>query len=159
MSAAEEDKETTKLNAASVEDELREVFQLFDVDGDGSITHIEVGRVLNRLGKKFDEAEVKAMIARIDKDGNGEIDFLEFLLMMTDRVKNLHDVDEMKECFQVFDADGNGYITPEELCELMKSVGENITQEDIKLMIGEADQNDDGLIDFEEFQKMIQDGP
>jgi len=55
----------------------------------------------------------------------------------------------------VFDCDGNGFISREELAKVMKSIGEELSEEDLTEMITEADKNGDGLIDFQEFAQML----
>lgn len=57
---------------------------------------------------------------------------------------------------QVFDKDGNGKISQQELKLVMKNLGENLTDEEINEMIREADDNGDGEVDYEEFVKMMQ---
>ena len=51
--------------------------------------------------------------------------------------------------FQVFDIDGNGYIDANELKLTMQNLGENLTEDDVKAMIREADTNGDGMIEYE----------
>ena len=56
---------------------------------------------------------------------------------------------ELKAAFDVFDKDGNGTISSDELRHLMKSIGEDLTDADIDEMIKEADKDGDGNIDCE----------
>ena len=51
------------------------------------------------------------MINESDADGNGTIDFPEFLTMMARTMKDTDSEEEIKEAFRVFDKDGNGYIS------------------------------------------------
>lgn len=141
--------------------ELREVFTLFDVDGDGHISSAEIMGLLKRLapGKRFTETDAMNMIARFDDDGDGDIDFEEFVKMMSASFENLKEADELQEVFKLFDADGNGSISCEELLEIMKATGEDITLDEVKLMIEDVDSDGNGQIDFHEFKKVIQDGP
>ena len=79
--------------------------------------------------------------------GTGEIDFSEFLTMMT----SSHHIDldeEMKEAFKVFDKDGDGFISAAELKEVMKSLEEKLSDEEVKEMLTEADTDGDGKIGF-----------
>ena len=54
-----------------------------------------------------------------------------------------------REAFAVFDMDGNGYIDKHELKYVMRRLGENLSDEDLKAMFSEADINGDGLIDYD----------
>ncbi|KAG1413180.1 hypothetical protein G6F58_007637 [Rhizopus delemar] len=89
------------------------------------------------------DAELQDMVNDVDADGNGTIDFNEFLGL----VKNLktdNDADDLQEAFKVFDADGNGVIDREELHKVMSSLNETLTEEELDAMIKEADSNGDG---------------
>ena len=79
--------------------------------------------------------------------GNGEIDFPEFLTMMAKK----HQVDpeqELREAFRVFDKNGDGFISAEELRIVMTSLGERLTDKEVDDMLKEADSNNDGKIDY-----------
>jgi len=62
---------------------------------------------------------------------------------------------DLMAAFRVFDKDGNGFITRDELKEAMEMIGEPVTDEDIDNMITMADLNKDGKIDYEEFSKLL----
>ena len=55
------------------------------------------------------------MINEVDSDGNGTIDFPEFLTMMARKMKDTDTEEEIREAFRVFDKDGNGFISAAEL--------------------------------------------
>ena len=55
----------------------------------------------------------------------------------------------------MFDKDGNGKISSEELKIVMQNLGERLTDEEINEMIREADNDGDGEGDYEEFVKMM----
>eukprot|EP00468_Gymnochlora_sp_CCMP2014_P008225 CAMPEP_0167762388 /NCGR_PEP_ID=MMETSP0110_2-20121227/12739_1 /TAXON_ID=629695 /ORGANISM="Gymnochlora sp., Strain CCMP2014" /LENGTH=157 /DNA_ID=CAMNT_0007649255 /DNA_START=21 /DNA_END=494 /DNA_ORIENTATION=- len=140
-------------------EEMREVFDLFDKDSDGTITISELGVVLKSLKKNFNEKQLKEIIKKVDKNGDGQIDFEEFLKMMSNRVGTRNRDYELKEAFNVFDQDGDGYITASELSTVMKTLGEQIDKETIDLMIEGVDRDGDGEIDFNEFKMMMAEGP
>lgn len=111
----------------------------------------------------------------MDADGNGTIDFEEFLGLVKN-LKSDNEADDLKEAFKwvihinnefkewngllcilhrVFDADGNGLIDREELKRVMASLNEELSEEDLSAMINEADTDKDGQISFEEFKAMM----
>ena len=135
--------------------EFRAAFELFDKDRDGAITTKELGTVMRGLGQNPTEEELKQMIREVDLDGNGTIDFKEFLCLMVKKMKDTDTDEELLEAFKVFDRDGNGFITSHELRNIMNSLGENLSPEEIEEMVKEADQENDGQIDYDEFVKMM----
>lgn len=53
----------------------RTIFNLFDVDGDESITYEELGVVLRSMGQNPSDEELQEMIAEMDEDNSGTVDF------------------------------------------------------------------------------------
>jgi Ca2+-binding EF-hand superfamily protein len=92
-------------------------------DGDGTITTFELGTVMRSLGQNPTEAELQDMINEVDADGNGTIDFPEFLTMMARKMRDTDSEEEIKEAFKVFDKDGNGFISAAELRHVMTNLG------------------------------------
>jgi calmodulin len=135
--------------------EFREAFLLFDKDNDGTITTKELGTVMRSLGLNPTKAELQDMINEVDADGNGIIDYPEWLTMMAKKMKNTDSEEELVEAFSVFDKDGNGFISAAELRHVMTNLGEKLTDDDVDEMIREADVDGDGQINYEEFVKMM----
>ncbi|KAK2162459.1 hypothetical protein LSH36_98g03026 [Paralvinella palmiformis] len=133
--------------------EYKEAFSLFDKDGDGCITTHELGTVMRSLGQCPTEAELQDMINEVDADGNGTIEFSEFLVMMTKKKQDV--CGELREAFKVFDKNGDGNISSEELRQVMHNLGEHLTDEEISEMIREADKDGDGQVNYEEFVHMM----
>mmetsp|Transcript_12836 Transcript_12836/g.39506 ORF Transcript_12836/g.39506 Transcript_12836/m.39506 type:complete len:152 (+) Transcript_12836:179-634(+) len=135
--------------------EFREAFLLFDKDRDGTITVAELGKVMRSLDQSPSEQALKQMISEVDADGNGSIDFAEFLTLMARKMKHSDGQDEIREAFKVFDKDGSGKISANELWAVLTKLGEKLTEEEANEMIKEADLNGDGEIDYQEFVKMM----
>ncbi|GAA5801031.1 hypothetical protein HPULCUR_006473 [Helicostylum pulchrum] len=135
--------------------EYREAFQLFDKNGDGSISASELGVVLRSFGMNPSDAELQDMVNDVDADNNGHIDFEEFLSLVKTLKSESDDTDDLQEAFKVFDADGNGVIDRNELHKVMSSLNETLTEQELDAMIREADINGDGQISFEEFKAMM----
>merc|ERR1712020_168665 len=60
-------------------------------------------------------------------------------------------MDDVKAAFRVFDHNNDGTISKDELREAMVNFGTRVTEDEFQLMFSEADRNQDGLIDFDEF--------
>lgn len=122
-----------------------QAFQLFDKDGDGSITTTELGTVMRSLGQSPTEEDLRQMINEVDADGSGTIDFAEFLTLMARKIKTKDSEAEIVEAFKVFDKDGSGKISADELRQVMHNLGEKLSDKEVEEMIKEADTNGDGV--------------
>ena len=127
---------------------------MFDKDGDGSITCKELGTVMRSLGHTPSESELQDMINEADTEGSGVIVFHVFITMMARKMRTEDTEAEIREAFRVFDKDENGFISADELKEVMNDLGEKLTDEEVREMIREADVDGDDHIDYEEFVKM-----
>merc|ERR1711918_339471 len=95
------------------------------------------------------------MINEVDADGNGTIDFPEFLSLMARKMKGTDTEEELIEAFKVFDRDGNGFISAAELRHVMAILGVKLADEEVDEMIREADVDGDGQINYKEFVKIM----
>merc|ERR1712072_445093 len=125
--------------------EIREAFDLFDTDGSGTIDAKELKVAMRALGFEPKKEEVKKMIAEIDKDGTGQIDFIEFMDMMTVKMAERDPREEILKAFKLFDDDDTGYISFKNLKRVAKELGENMTDEELQEMIDEADRDNDNM--------------
>lgn len=95
--------------------EFQEAFCLFDKDGDGCITIEELATAIKSVDQNPTAEELQSMISEVDVDGNGTIEFGEFLNVMARKMKENDADEELKEAFKVFDKDQDGHISPNEV--------------------------------------------
>ena len=112
---------------------------------------------MRKLGQNPTEQELIEMISSVDDNGDKEIDFEEFLILMKSRTEiDPQDPEkELKDAFAVFDTDGSGSIDRKELKRLMKKLGQALTEAEVDAMMDEVDSNGDGEISYDEFKEMM----
>ncbi|KAK1390587.1 Calmodulin-like protein 11 [Heracleum sosnowskyi] len=135
--------------------EFQEAFSLFDKNGDGCITVEELATVIRSLDQNPSEDELQDMISDFDADGNGIIEFVQFLNLMFKKIKENDVEEELKEAFKVFDKDQNGFVSATELRHVMINLGEKLSDEEVEQMIREADLDGDGQVSCDDFVKTM----
>lgn len=110
---------------------------------------------MRSLGQNPSESELTDMINEVDVNSDGSIDFPEFLTMMARKMKDTDSEEEIAEAFKVFDRNGDGKISAAELRHVLTSIGEKLSDADVDQMIKEADTNNDGEIDIQEFTLLL----
>merc|ERR1719207_263588 len=127
-------------------------------DHDGTILTKELGTVMRSLGQNPTDAELQDMVNEVDADGNGTIDFPEFLSLMARKMNDTDTEEDILDAFRVFDRDGSGFIDATELRHIMCNLGEKITDEELDEMTREADVDASGRINYEDFVTMMMGG-
>jgi len=155
MMAYDKDAEHIKLTPQQIK-KVRAAFDLYDEDKSGAISADEMTKCLEALGHKLSPAEIADLFRRIDSDGNGEIEFDEFALIMSRRMVKDDWIASMRASFDSFDKDGSGAISIDELREvLVQKLGQNISDAELNRIVKLADANGDGEIDFDEFKTLM----
>merc|ERR1711997_171794 len=95
------------------------------------------------------------MILEVDVDGNGTIEFPEFLELMKMKAKEDDDAETIREAFKLFDRDKDGFISTKELKKVTTMLGEQMTNEEVEEFMREADVDGNGKLDYDEFVKMM----
>ena len=154
-------------------------------DGSGTITTKELLPILRSIGQNPTEDEILNLVIEYDVNGDGTIDFDEFLEMMQKVSKgkqpnqktqkildkigylnekfnvlllHIEDLDqsvEIEDAFKIFDRDGNGYIDAKEFKQVVTRMGNCLTNAEADEFMLEADLNGDGKLDFNEFMQMM----
>merc|ERR1711898_75185 len=71
-----------KMKDTDSEEEIKEAFKVFDKDGNGFISAAELRHIMTNLGEKLTDEEVDEMIREADIDGDGQINYDEFVKIM-----------------------------------------------------------------------------
>jgi calmodulin len=134
--------------------EFRQAFDIIDRNGDGVITVDDLATVFRAVGQSPNHTELQDMIREVDADGNDNIDFTEFLALMSRQMRQSDIEEELKQTFRVFDRDNDGFITAGELRTLLINLGLESSAQVVRSMIAEADRDRDGKISFKDFRSL-----
>lgn len=138
--------------------ECHQAFSLFDKNGDGSISASELGSVMRALGSNPSEEDVAGLISRLDIDGNGTIEFNEFMaLMLPNGEEALTEEADLLSVFRDLDKNGDGTISADELRFALRALGETMSDDDIDVLLKKTDTDGDGRVNYQEFVRMILD--
>ena len=133
--------------------EYKEAFDMFDKDGSGTIDVGEIVKIMKNFGYPIKKSEAQRMISEIDDNGDGELDFEEFVTLME---KQTNYVDQTEEelvltAFKSFDKDHDGKITNHEFKYLLTQMGDKFSDEELNLLFQESDLNINGTLDYQDF--------
>ena len=118
-------------------------------------TNLELKEAINSLGIEAKAEAVWHMIAEIDKDGSGQLEFDEFFSMMTTRPSENESREEIHKVFVTFDSGRTGYIALKDLRKVAKDLGELQDDNTLQEMIERADFDLDNLVSEEEFYNLM----
>ena len=148
-------------NRALIDDdlmeELKEAFQLFDTNHSGTIDSREFKAAMRALGFPIKKVDVIRYFKEIPKDISESLTFDEFIRIVAPIMPKRDSKEEIYKVFALFDEDKTGKVSFKNLKKIAAEVGENLTDEEIKEMISEADRSThkEGLIDFEDFYRVM----
>jgi len=136
---------------------IREAFLRLDKNGDGKLTLKEINEGFQNAGLA-EISDLEKHFKQVDADASGSIDYTEFIAAMMQEAQYLQE-DVCWEAFRVFDRNGDGKISKNELAQVLadESVQSNTAADTIRVadIMQSADTNGDGEIDFEEFMGML----
>ncbi|OIS99945.1 PREDICTED: calcium-binding protein CAST-like [Nicotiana attenuata] len=152
---------------------LRRIFDVFDRNHDSLISVDELSQAFNLLGLDADQSEIESMVRSYIKSGNNGLRFEDFEALhrslddvffgskYEDKIGLDQDPDQdevdLQDAFNVFDENGDGFISAKELQAVLEKLGlpEGNEIDRVEMMISSVDQDHDGQVDFVEFKDMM----
>ena len=111
--------------------------------------------VLQFMGHNPTLKEVQEIIKSVDADDTGEIEFDEFLEVMTAKITDKNTKEEIDRVFKLFDKDRNGTLEADDLHRVCKELGEDMPEEDIREVIQRMDLDGDGAVGLDDFYNVL----
>ncbi|EHA8588299.1 calcium-dependent protein kinase 20 [Cocos nucifera] len=137
--------------------DIKDMFERMDINSNGKISLEELKNGLHRLGHQIADADVQILMEAADVDGDGSLDYGEFVAVSI-HLKKIGNDEHLHKAFAYFDQNNSGYIEIEELKNaLADDLGPN-HEEVINAIIHDVDTDKDGRISYEEFATMMKAG-
>ncbi|KAI8887899.1 2-phosphoglycolate phosphatase [Backusella circina FSU 941] len=144
-------------------DKWKEAFSLYDKKGNSTVSSANLGDLLRGLGQTPTQAEVNELVKEtgrsksIPEGQEFDIDFGTFLSILTrpDGFKPAGSSQEFIQGFQVFDKEGDGYISAGELRYVLTNLGEKLSEEEVNELLKEVEVGKDGRINYVDFVTMV----
>ena len=137
--------------------ELHDAFDIFDINCDGNISIDKLNSLLFSLKQYITKEELNNILKEEGLDKSETIDFNQFLKILGNKVdQKIIDEDEyLRNLFDTMDRNKNGVISLHELRYIVLHSNEEISEEDIELLMESVDQDKDGFISYNEFLSIM----
>lgn len=129
---------------------LQQQFQHMDLNHDGQITLFELQQSLSNDKISMDNTEVKKLFEAADVDGDGVLNYSELLKISVHRKISAKE-ERLYNAFRQIDLNRDGRIDAKELESVLQS-----NHADALQMLKDADVDNDGTIDFDEFANVFE---
>ena len=136
-------------------EEYKTMFDDLDIESDGRISAEDIQERLRQVGSFKTIKQIKKNLRRYDSDGNGTLDFCEFLTLMLHDLNLSNPQETLRSVFSTFDEDTDGKITAAELKRTMEMVGIPVSMREAKFVIQMADREGDGELCYDEFVDFV----
>ena len=141
------------MDAKEVE-EMRTAFELFNLE-EGRVTVEDLLKEMETSGLNERYPSAVALLKEAENQGDGTLDFVEFLELMNTDVRNSQTDEQFNRLFRLIDVEGEGSLNSEQMRKLFEEIGETFSDEDWTKQFNRLDDDNDGKINFFDFMKAI----
>ena len=153
-----------KERLSKIDTAVSDTFEMFDINRSGFVSRQEIKKVMAQLGEAVTNKTVDVILRDADIDADGKLNIEEFqqkeypaLSIMVrnlaqEMMKKMREENAVLESFKIFDLDGDGFVTAQEIKAVMDKLGNEVSHEAAAAMVQETDVDGDGRISIEEFK-------
>lgn len=137
--------------------EYKRAFDFLDIDKDGFVSIADLISIVKLMDDKApSDSDVNRWIRVFDMNHDVEISFEEFVATMIVKMENFMSQNEIFELFRKCDVQNEGYITTENIIEVMASQGEHLKVSEARMMLREVSSSRKSRIEITEFHRMME---
>ncbi|KAH3866900.1 hypothetical protein DPMN_030023 [Dreissena polymorpha] len=135
--------------------DAKQTFHLYQKKGTEEVATKDLDQLFKAMALHVDDDKLKDWADEMDDDAVGTIPWEKFKILFERKLKEDEEEKELKEAFRVLDNQKKGTIPVDDLRWILKSLGDDITEEEIDDMIAETDTDGSGTVDYEEFYALM----
>eukprot|EP01105_Mastigella_eilhardi_P006211 TRINITY_DN17815_c0_g1_i1.p1 TRINITY_DN17815_c0_g1~~TRINITY_DN17815_c0_g1_i1.p1 ORF type:complete len:160 (+),score=63.89 TRINITY_DN17815_c0_g1_i1:71-550(+) len=130
--------------------EFKDAFELFDPQKKQYISKSDLREIFKRYGVRISDDALDEAFKEADSGKDNQIDFPEFITMMTKRMHQTSTEERLTKAFEVFDPQKTGFIATKELSEVLTTLGNPLTAKELSELIAVA-ENSQGQVKYSLF--------
>jgi Ca2+-binding EF-hand superfamily protein len=134
--------------------EFKEAFNMIDQNRDGFIDKEDLKDMFASLGREYPESYYDEMMG----ESSGPMNFTMFLTVFGEKLNGTDPEDVIKNAFACFDEEGTGYIHEDRLREMLMTMGDRFTEDEVDEMFRDAPIDSEGKFDYPAFTRILKHG-
>ena len=131
--------------------DLKEVFRTIDKDNNGFINLKELETAMRAFGFELTDIEIIEIMKEYDKDGNDNLDLVEFIDLMNKKREEQKEEQDIVETFEALDINDDGFLSKKKLNLLFENIALDIDEDLVEEFFQYADKDRDNRINLAEF--------
>mmetsp|Transcript_50663 Transcript_50663/g.58080 ORF Transcript_50663/g.58080 Transcript_50663/m.58080 type:complete len:191 (-) Transcript_50663:26-598(-) len=138
--------------------DIKELFDTMDSSHKGCIEPRHMKNLIESLGYGALPQTIYHLMAELDSDQNGVLEFEEFLDLMTQRRSHNDTRKDIEQVFRIFDSKNKGFIDKTDLRMVLRDLQEPITETELEEMVKKADSSGNGQVTVDDFYNLMTQG-